>query len=1015
MRGKKILEQLSNNFHLMVGNFVDYIKDNFDEHGEELLEKSTGTIGLVVKLFGQPIIDKYFEKQQNSKLENLGFYQYLKAAIIQATESLQEIEEIDTVSKEIFDFISAEVLPKIEEVFLTDIFWNFNPKYHPASVIVKKQFLAILTELEVTIRSQNEFVNHFNRNLEQQIRNVFGELYSSHLNQVNQFYFSENETAFLFEMVEIGTIGFQEGEDLHYEESYGEWTKLSSLLDLEVDYDENEIKEIENRQRLISELIEEYFVVNPNNHLGKILFIIGDFGKGKSVFLRNFASKLAKSYLTTYEGLFPVYFNLRNFNKYSDESRLGVIDDYLIQEFQINIDDEYFRKKEYIFLIDSLDESGELSGAHIEKVIRSIRNIQNIDKSKYVKNRIIVCTRPINVGLITQINRHEPFEIKNDENRGVPHFISIFGYKRYQFNNWIVKSLESRIGDLKFRAKGLGKKIINAVKEEKEIDIYKELLKNETLSTSELRRPIFAYMILQLLVNNINFSKLGKVGVYLSFLNLLTREAKHIQDTRYVVSLTKGFAFRNLLHAIASLWQYERISKESNYLLNKANICRVVAGDLIAESDIKVLELYKEHDISQIQFLSHSYFGEKDNTLSFQHQSFAEVLLAEYYLKIFIKYGLDEQTKVEEARQKLILGEPTRQTIDFLWELLTLLKEVATSKNTKAIKEKRKLLAPMLASLGTKENNKIYSDYIFYNWFNSIKFVENTIEFPETSLSRWPIREKEINRIISFAIQILESQYNYSLVNTQDVSSLFNYEGVVFSGNALGNAPDIDKWLAFLVGNILFEPVSNSEFFNKRYSSSEVLIPMLRNWNSISDSTLPGWTEKLFKGCEFNNVRFRGLFFHRVDFSSSVFNNSSFRMCHLGAASFRNCTFESVSFDECEFYNTELEGIEILGDGLSIEESSCLPGISFPEEMLSTLKEKKLSEFVNFQKSIFISSQIWTKRKSVILRPLEGLLKFCHYRKNISKDRIQQWYDFEDPNHKYLFEKWLSEILAKEI
>ena len=57
--------------------------------------------------------------------------------------------------------------------------------------------------------------------------------------------------------------------------------------------------------------------------------MLADFGKGKSVFLRHYAAKLAKDYLETHNGLFPVYFNLRDFKNYSSESKLGVIADYL--------------------------------------------------------------------------------------------------------------------------------------------------------------------------------------------------------------------------------------------------------------------------------------------------------------------------------------------------------------------------------------------------------------------------------------------------------------------------------------------------------------------------------------------------------------------------------------------------------------------------------------------------------------------------------------------------------------
>lgn len=42
------------------------------------------------------------------------------------------------------------------------------------------------------------------------------------------------------------------------------------------------------------------------------------------------------------------------------------------------------------------------------------------------------------------------------------------------------------------------------------------------------------------------------------------------------------------------------------------------------------------------------------------------MLLAEYYLKVFINYALNDNTSVEEARIRLNIGNPTAQTIEFL-------------------------------------------------------------------------------------------------------------------------------------------------------------------------------------------------------------------------------------------------------------------------------------------------------------------------------------------------------------
>ena len=78
-----------------------------------------------------------------------------------------------------------------------------------------------------------------------------------------------------------------------------------------------------------------------------ILFAVADFGKGKSVFLKQLASKLAKKFVNEGEGYFPVYFNLRNFANYRSDTDLGVIDDFLQTEYGINIREELYKKKKY--------------------------------------------------------------------------------------------------------------------------------------------------------------------------------------------------------------------------------------------------------------------------------------------------------------------------------------------------------------------------------------------------------------------------------------------------------------------------------------------------------------------------------------------------------------------------------------------------------------------------------------------------------------------------------------------
>ena len=55
-----------------------------------------------------------------------------------------------------------------------------------------------------------------------------------------------------------------------------------------------------------------------------------------------------------------------------------------------------------------------------------------------------------------------------------------------------------------------------------------------------------------------------------------------------------------------------------------------------------------ENHMADLKCISHSYFSEDANIMYFKHKSFAEILLAEYYLKTFISHALADNPDIEE-------------------------------------------------------------------------------------------------------------------------------------------------------------------------------------------------------------------------------------------------------------------------------------------------------------------------------------------------------------------------------
>ncbi len=920
---KKIIENIANLLPDAINNVISYIKDNFDKNGEKLLENAGGTTAVLLKLFTQPLIDKYFDNKSEKKLANYGFNTYFKAALIQAKDSLEYIEDKIPYNqnyndgKKIFELLNSSIEIEIQSFKKEEAILIFQPIYHPAIKFVKNTYEKILKQLNVEEDTQIEFIHRFNDGIEDTIKREFGSDYESHINNISKLIRKDNEIELLLDTITKSKIGFKGDENLKYEETFAYWKRVSTLRDKDnAEVDRNN-QDYEKNLKPIESLINEYFSISPENNLDKILFVIADFGKGKSVFMRHFASKLATSYLKTGEGHFPIYFNLRDYKNYSNENTLGVISDYLETRYSIKINDEYFQRKKYFFLIDSLDESGELNKRSIDKVIASIKNIQGINKTLYKSNRIMVTSRPFDEGLSHHLMDHNPFVIKNKEGREVPYFINIYGFTKIQFNSWLQDTLEKGPELSTIKANDISQKIIDSVISNTVIDIHAELLKNNTLSYNELRRPIFAYMIYQLIINNVDFLAVGKVGIYLSFLNLLTKEAKHIHDADYKVNLKEEFEFRNVLHSTASLWMLERQHGKQGSL-QKSDICRVLEGKNTGESDSEILERFKGQGFTEIQFLSHSYFGENDNVLHFQHQSFAEILLAEYYLKIFIKYALDEDAELDEARTKLSIGEPTEQTIIFLSEILRLLRDTSVSDINQDIIEKRKLLFPLMASLSIqKYNNKLLCNDLKYSWYNKCEFDDNETKYPISSIENWCLDSKRLEKIIDLATNIISSKNSYIPIIATQKTALYSNEILEIKKHRVSNLSlNIDKWLALLVGNTLYNIISENsiKLYNKDKNIAHYdLFDLIRGWNFTNNDSSPNWGRNLFMGINMevnDNLDASHYNFDGIDFSYSNFTNLRCWAANFCRTTLDNCSFVEVDFITSLFMESSFHNIQ---------------------------------------------------------------------------------------------------------
>ncbi len=912
---KEKVQNIVNTIPDALKTFTGFIKKSFEENGKDALDNANGVVGVLVKLFGKEYIDQYFAQISKDKLKNFGSAIYLKASLLQAGNSIDTVFGDDYPNKNKVDLASEQIKQKIEAVAATfdtkNVLTIFQPKYHPIVQFTKSTIRETLLSVGFENQEYNLFLKHFNDNIAGTIISCFGEEdYKKHIEQVKKYLFNEREAEFLSDMFALRKIGFKEDEDLKYEETYGKFENITNLFPSEYTKTRR-LEQEEDQLSSVEELIERYYSSKGKLTLREIVFIIADFGKGKSVFLRQYASKLAQRYVETAEGYFPVYFNLRNFANYQSGAKGGIIAEFMRKEYAIDIFNPHeSQNRKYAFLIDSLDESGELNKHAIEDVINSVQDIQNIDPTLFRENRIIITSRPFDDGLELQIKNHLPYTDKNNHQ----YFISVHGFTKEQFNDWVRDSLKNYLDKKLISTNAFTERIVESIQDNSyPVDIHRLLIQNKTLTEEELKRPIFAYMIYQLIVNNVDFSTIGKTGVYLSFLNLLTKDAKHVNDADCQFNLQDEIESRNILHAIAALWMYEKQQGKQG-TLKKADIFRVLEGAKINDDDNRVLEENKGNNASNIKFLSHSYFGAKDDLLHFQHQSFAEMLLAEYYLKIFIKYALDDDVKSEDARILLNLGEPTEQTVVFFKELLQLLKESCSPTEI----EKRKLLFPLIASLATeKHNKKTRCNSLYYTWLKQAP-LNNLTSYPEQLIKNWCIDEKKIEQIVELAKTILESNKEYLTTKANFHTALFDKEVVEVENERLNRVPhNIDKWLALLVGNILYTNVEKRIFFNGMVNTPEVFFEMMKDWSYIYTAAAPQWACDFFKGIVTENSNKRIEIEHidmiEIDFSFSIFQDIIIRNCNFYSCNFNVCKFVSVNFF-VRVYDTTFDDIVYIHD-----------------------------------------------------------------------------------------------------
>ncbi|MGN7414110.1 pentapeptide repeat-containing protein [Paenibacillus sp. SAF-068] len=725
----------------------------------------------------------------------------------------------------------------------------------------------------------------------------------------------DEEKFYLNEMMSLKNIKCGDDENLPYQPTVAFWENIESYGD--------ERKLSRPKLQMIEDLIQSFFPLSSKTFHGRLLFTFAEFGKGKSSFYKYAASNLAQKYMYSESDFFPIYVNLKNvaekWERYA-EHKFGCIGGYLEFRYGISLNEDYYKQKTYIFLIDSLDECGEITEENIQKVLFSIERLNLLKPEVSNNNRILISSRPIYLNCIRKALKENAFIPKDSTQK---FYLSIYGFLPQQFDMYFRTLFMRQESESIKKNNKMNQRLISLTLSGD--SPFRFMAQNSGLKQDELLRPIITYMLYKLIISNVSFSFNNRVSIYLSFLNLLTKEAKYMGDEEIKdkYSLEEELKHRNLLHASAALWMYNQRDNKQGHL-KQIDLVRTIYGkNIVNEKD----------DVLHYRFLSHSYFGNKEDTFYFQHQSFAEMLLAEYYLKILITNSLVKKPEISNARLKLMLGYPTNQTMAFFQGLLELLN--LASKDTSAdlkipkkVKKAREMLFPIIASIGLYDTNSTFFNHeIKSSWLSKAEIHSTNYIIPEVLLSEWPINQHVLKKIVNLCIEILSNETKYLLTKARFESSLFDNEVLVIDEDGDFTHHNTDRWIAlFTLQEIAKRP------YGLRFSDNTIntIVEMIRTHQHMFGVSHPTWSKNLISGLRLNEystlsgfdlsdseLTFIKWIYSRLDgvnFSNSRIVISSMSSSNLNGANFQGAELSSVTFRDVECIRSNFDSVLMKGN-----------------------------------------------------------------------------------------------------
>lgn len=899
---------------------------------------------------------------------------YLNGAIYEAVYFLRK-ERLDNHLRGLKTKIKTIRVKSLEKVDDPAEFLYDTAK-HPAVLLIK----ALLTdELHKQESLKERFLKEYNHRVIRTIILYFGSEKSFDIHKTrlrNHLDITITEDRYLRSYLDP-VIGLFGNTNIAYEHIYG--FAISSFEDQQA------LTKRATSKLRVEGLIEKYFEKLGDSYHGNILFLVAEFGKGKTVFLEHMMSECAEQHLKDSQFYFPIYFDMRDFflKKYNPDDPYGIINSYMKVDKLLNLDNEYFRKKNKFIFIDSLDELiSHRDFDDLEKCLDSILRINRIDPAENRKTRIIVASRPLG----SELNKL--FEKYNVGNQSEFYAIYFSAFQKAQFNRWLYKAVSA--SKTKTHG-GIAQKIIEAGAnihpsnfDRAGVDItqYFEGLRKEDL------RPLFAFLIYRLIVVGIEISNWGRLEVYLQFLNYISGGAKMTEK-----------AFPNLqqrknLQLVAAAWNIYN----SGHQLNNETVAKL--------QDNLTFNVKGSFPKDSLYHYENSNNGQRIN---FQHESFAEILVAEYVVSRLLR-AVKFNSPIEEFRKDLLIGEPTNESYYFIFNILELLYKSIEDRSNRA------LLVPCVHEI-CRESKRSVND--------PVKEV----------VSHWPINRDLMINAIDYCRNVWNSAENYVMSESEGLKNSLS-SLIHIKSDAQKVEFNVDKLLVLVVSTRLVEllnyPLNPSEKFTSHIQS-------LQNFeHKHVHRELRSVKKSLFK--RFSDIKVADHQYLYDDFRYRVFSkkglkNIKFYRCDLKNVSFLFCRFDQVSIEDCR-----LDGAHFLLDdkdtivAKNISPDFVLKNCEFTTDITVNFDFQlfaKISGEINLHKrppkdvpyekrmeSLFyrLESQVEALKDQAVLEKVAALLSSPYSLLiglfNYSVTDIVSFWTFESKSDKQYFTKVLSEIHA---